>query len=325
MKPFQFTRPESRDAALGSATQQSAYIAGGTNLLDLMKKHIHQPDKLLDVTSALPSTIETTGGGIRIGAMVRNSTLTEDATVIQRFPLIAKAILKGASPQIRNMASVGGNLMQRTRCPYFYDTQLPCNKRAPGSGCGALKGFNRTAAIVGYSESCVAVHPSDLCVALSALDADVEIITKGHTQSTIPFSDFHRLPGNSPERDNTLPDSALITAVSVPDNPYAQYNTYLKLRDRDSYAFALVSVAAAMHIEAGIIRSARLASGGVAHKPWRWYSAEEYLQGKAPTEDHFMRAAEIAIRDVKPLEHNAFKVPMLKGAILTALNQCMNA
>lgn len=299
------------------------YISGGTNLVDLMKKHIHQPEKLIDLTEALSSEITSINDGIRIGAMVRNSALAEDSRILDKFPLLSKAILKGASPQIRNMASTGGNLLQRTRCPYFYDTTLPCNKRNPGSGCGALKGNNRMSAVVGYSDHCVAVHPSDMCVALVALDAKVEILKPDSSIEMMDFEDFHRLPGDNPQKDNNLPDGAIITAIEIPDNSFSKNYEYLKLRDRESYAFALISVAAALELSGNSIKEARLASGGVAHKPWRWKEAESFLVGKSATEENFAKAAEIAIQNIKPLEDNKFKSPMLKGAIQQSLSNCL--
>ncbi|HMK04467.1 MAG TPA: xanthine dehydrogenase family protein subunit M, partial [Ferruginibacter sp.] len=272
MRPFVFVRPSNASQALTRKNNSTQFIAGGTNLLDLMKKDITQPDTVLDITSVSSNTVRSTGKGISIGAMVRNSAAATHADIISRFPLVAKAILAGASPQIRNMASTGGNLLQRTRCPYFYDITLPCNKRKPGSGCSAFNGSNRMSAIVGWSEQCVAVHPSDLCVALAALDASVVVTGKDQKNTVIPFKDFHRLPGTSPERDNNLPANAMIQSVEIPDNPFFKNYAYLKLRDRDSYAFALVSVAAALQLNNNRIVEARLASGGVAHKPWRWYA-----------------------------------------------------
>ncbi len=324
MRPFSFSRTENAAKAVASKKDQAQFIAGGTNLVDLMKKHIAQPDVLIDITGSLSDKIETANKGIRIGAMVRNSALATDSKILSQYPLIAKAVLAGASPQIRNMASTGGNLLQRTRCPYFYDTTSPCNKRKPGSGCSALKGENRMSAIVGYSDQCVAVHPSDLCVALAALDASVNIINKQQQKTTIAFKDFHRLPGDQPQTDNKLPANALITSIDIASNPFHKNNAYLKLRDRDSYAFALVSVAAALDLQGNKITDARLASGGVAHKPWRWYAAEAYLKGKEATPVHFEKAAAIAIDGLKPLSGNAFKVPMLRGAIITALQNCLS-
>lgn len=320
MKPFTFSRATDLRSAVPTEPNTTV-IAGGTNLLDLMKKHIQQPDALVDITAALPTTIERDGkAGLRIGAMARNTAVATHPLVTERYPLLAQAILQGASPQIRNMASTGGNLMQRTRCPYFYDPALPCNKRAPGSGCGALRGHHRTAAVIGYSEACVAVHPSDMCVALVALDAQVEI-TDGNNVRMMPFAEFHRLPSEAPERDNNLPAGHLIQAVRLPDNDFADHSAYVKVRDRDSYAFALVSVAAALEIKRGKIKQARLASGGVAHKPWRWLAAEQFLRKQSPSVAVFERAADLALADAQPLTDNAYKIPMLRGSIITALKQ----
>ncbi|BAV07030.1 xanthine dehydrogenase YagS FAD-binding subunit [Filimonas lacunae] len=325
MKPFTLRKPNDVKQALSGKRSGEQFIAGGTNLVDLMKKHITEPEALLDVSAALSNTIQTTAGGIRIGAMARNSHVAGHADIQAHFPLLSKAILAGASPQIRNMASTAGNLLQRTRCPYFYDITLPCNKRKPGSGCGALQGENRMQAIAGYSEQCVAVHPSDMCVALAALDATVVITDAAHKTSTIPFAQFHRLPGTTPDKDNNLPAHALITAVDIPNNAFYKNYAYLKVRDRTSYAFALVSVAAALQLNGSRIIAARLASGGVAHKPWRWQEAEAYLQGKEANAATFSEAAAIAVRSTKPLSQNGFKVPMLQGAIATALQNCLTA
>lgn len=269
MRPFTFQKPGNISQAIAAKKDTSSFLAGGTNLLDLMKKHIAQPSQVLDINTALSDRIETIPGGLRIGAMVRNSVAAGNELVLGGYPLVSKALLAGASPQIRNMASMGGNLLQRTRCPYFYDSALPCNKRQPGTGCGALTGENRMSAIVGHNTQCVAVHPSDLCIALVALDAKVLCRGKNNKETVIPFRDFHSLPGISPEKDNTLPANAVITAIDLPSNRFNKNFSYLKLRDRESYAFALVSVAAALHLDGNRIVEARLASGGVAHKPWR--------------------------------------------------------
>ena len=322
MKPFQFKTSETLDAILAMNNGYSDVIAGGTNQIDLMKKHISQPNTLIDVTKALSAEIEFSKKGLTIGAMVRNTQLTTNGVILDNYPLIAKAVLAGASPQIRNMASSAGNLLQRTRCPYFYDNALPCNKRNPGSGCGALKGDNRMAAIVGYSNQCVAVHPSDFCIALAALDAKVEIVEKDKKSRTIPFNEFHRLPGSNAQRDTNLPDGAIITAIHLPKNKF-NHSNYLKIRDRTSYAFALISVAAALQLKGNTIKKARLASGGVAHKPWRWFEAEDYLKGKPATEEHFKEAGRIACKDLKPLSDNGFKVPMLEAAVVTSLKDCL--
>lgn len=324
MRPFDFIKTESVSNALSQKKVTGQYVAGGTNLIDLMKKNIAQPDSLLDVTSSLSRKIDKKSDSIEIGAMVRNTALTTDENILSDFPLISKAVLAGASPQIRNMASTAGNLLQRTRCPYFYEITTPCNKRKPGSGCSAIGGENRMNAIVGYSENCVAVHPSDLCVALAALEATVHFTGKNLRKDSIDFKDFHKLPGSTPEKDNTLPENALITSVSINENQFNKNFSYVKVRDRDSYAFALVSVAAALQLKNNKIVDARLASGGVAHKPWRWYDAEKFLRGKEPTKDNFEKASSIALKDLKPLSNNAFKVNMLKGAIETALQDCIN-
>ncbi|RZK92987.1 MAG: xanthine dehydrogenase family protein subunit M [Pedobacter sp.] len=324
MRPFLFSKTTALDQALAKKNATTQFIAGGTNLVDLMKKHIAEPESLVDITSTLSTKIEPTAKGLQIGAMVRNTALANDATILAKYALVSKAVLAGASPQIRNMASTGGNLLQRTRCPYFYDITTPCNKRKPGSGCSAIAGENRMNAIVGYSEQCVAVHPSDLCVALAALDATVIARDKTGKSVSIPFKDFHRLPGTTPNLDNNLSANAIIQSVHLNENPFAKNYAYVKLRDRDSYAFALVSVAAALNLSGNKIIEARLASGGVAHKPWRWLEVEQFLKGKTANAATFEAAANIAIKGLKPLAHNGFKVPMLKGAIETALQQCLN-
>lgn len=325
MKPFNFFKQTTLSKILTQKNSNSFFIAGGTNLVDLMKKNIAQPDELIDISEAVSKKIESTTTGLRIGALVSNSAVADDALVLKSFPLLAKAILAGASPQIRNMASSGGNLLQRTRCPYFYDLTAPCNKRNVGSGCSALDGENRMSAIIGYSPECIAVHPSDFCVALAALDANVIIKDKTLKEKRIPFKDFHRLPGNTPQLDNNLPANTIIEFIDVPSNSFNKNFSYLKLRDRESYAFALISVAAALHLNGNIIVEARLASGGVAHKPWRWYQAENYLKGKIANEENFAKAANLACQDVKPLAHNGFKKDMLRGAISTALQNCLTA
>lgn len=324
MRPFLFSKSNASNQALAKKKSNAQFIAGGTNLVDLMKKHIALPEALIDISTAVPATITTTAEGVKIGAMASNSAVAAHPLIASKFPLVAKAILAGASPQIRNMASMGGNLLQRTRCPYFYDITTPCNKRNPGSGCSAINGENRMSAVVGYSNQCIAVHPSDLCVALAALEATVLVIDKANKTQTIAFKDFHRLPDNHPERDNHLPADALIHSIALSNNSFAKHCSYVKLRDRDSYAFALVSVAAGLNLNGNQIIEARLASGGVAHKPWRWLEAEQFLKGKAATPENFEAAANIAIKGLKPQTHNAFKIPMLKGAIETALQQCLN-
>lgn len=324
MRPFNFEKVNSGAEASAAKSQNKQFVAGGTNLVDLMKKNITQPDILIDITKALSNTIEHQNKGVTIGAMASNTKVATDKKILRDFPLLAKAILAGASPQIRNMASSAGNLLQRTRCPYFYDVTMPCNKRKPNSGCSAIEGENRMSAVAGYNNQCVAVHPSDFCVGLSALDATVTAVTKEKTEIKIPFSDFHKLPENTPWLDNNLPHDAVITNIEIPGNAFSKHSAYVKIRDRTSYAFALISVAAAIDLEGKNIKDVRLSSGGVAHKPWRWYKAEEFLRGKQATEAVFEEAAKLAVRDLKPLSDNAYKIPMLQGAIVTALKNCIS-
>lgn len=319
MKPFKYHKPATIADALRKADGQSVYIAGGTNQVDLMKKQIHQPDALIDLSTAVSDEIISKRKGIEIGAMVTNDRLSTDPLLQKHFPLMGQAVLAGASPQIRNMATTGGNLLQRTRCPYFYNTALPCNKREPGTGCGAMKGDHSGGAIIGYSDHCVAVHPSDLCVALTALDAEVCIIQPNGKEEKIAFGDFHKLPNTYPEKDNILPDQAVIKSIFLPYNKWNKNFNYLKLRERTSYAFALVSVAAALEIKDGKIKKARLASGGVAHKPWRWKEAEDFLIDKEPIREHFKTAAKLCVDQTKPLQQNQYKVMLLMGAVETAL------
>lgn len=321
MSPFSYARPVTLEDALQQVGPQTRFIAGGTNLIDLMKENVERPQHLIDIT-ALPlhEVSETAEGGLLIGALVRNSDLAWQAQIEQRYPLLVQAILAGASPQLRNMATTGGNLLQRTRCPYFYDTATPCNKRQPGSGCSAQTGFNRSHAILGASEHCVATHPSDLCVALAALQAQVHVRgPQGARQ--IAFADFHRLPGDTPERDTTLVADELITAVELPASGFARHSHYLKVRDRESYAFALVSVAAALEFEGTVIREARIALGGVAHKPWRRPDAEAALVGKAATPANFQRAADLLLDGAVPLAHNGFKLTLARHALVRALSR----
>jgi xanthine dehydrogenase YagS FAD-binding subunit len=319
MKQFQYVRPASQAAVLDAISKPgSKIIAGGTNLVDLMKKGVMSPDKLVDINNLPLNTINTSPEGLHIGALTLNSVLSENSLVLDKHPLLSMALKAGASPQLRNMATVGGNMMQRTRCAYFYDTTMPCNKRTPGTGCGAMGGYNRMHAIFGASPQCIAVHPSDMCVALAALDATVTIAGK-KGQRRIPFTEFHRLPGEHPEMDNHLAAGEMILGVDIPDNNFAKNSYYLKVRDRQSYAFALVSVAAALDIQNGIIKQARLAMGGVAHKPWRLFDAEKFLAGKAPTEENFNKAAQLAMQGAKAREHNAFKLKLAPAAIAEAL------
>jgi xanthine dehydrogenase YagS FAD-binding subunit len=304
-----------------AANPAARFIAGGTNLLDLMKEHVERPSQLIDI-SRLPlnGIEETADGGVRIGALVPNSDLAYHPLIEARYPLVSSAILAGASAQLRNMASVGGNLMQRTRCAYFYDTTTPCNKRSPGSGCSAIGGHNRNHAILGASESCIATYPSDMCVALAALDARV-FMTGPSGERSMPLAQFHRLPEDKPQLDNNLGAGEIITAVELPARGFHAHFSYLKIRDRLSYAFALVSVAAALDMEGGRIREARLALGGVAHKPWRNADAEAALLGQAANETSFARAADVLLREARPHSHNAFKVELARRAIVRTLSQ----
>ncbi len=325
MKRFTYQRVQSLQEATQTLTQaKTVAIAGGTNLLDRMKVFLDEPDQLIDISRLNFNQITSTSqGSLRIGALVRNTQLADDVTVRQNYPLLSRAILSGASQQIRNLATIGGNILQRTRCPYYYDTGFACNKRKPGSGCPAATGLNRMNAILGASDQCVAVHPSDMCVALAALDAIVEIEgSKGKRQ--IPFTDLHRLPGNQPQFDTVLQPSELITAVILPPMSSAKSGVYLKLRDRTSYAFALVSVAAIVEMSQNKIKTVRLALGGVAHKPWRATTAEQFLIGKSVDDATIQQAANLALQGAKPLEHNGFKVEMTKRAIRRAIGISAN-
>src|SRR6202040_3830179 len=297
------------------------FIAGGTNLIDLMKEDVERPSRLIDI-SRLPlgAVEETPDGGVRIGALVPNADLAHHPLIARRYPMLASAILAGASAQLRNMASTGGNLLQRTRCYYFYDTATPCNKREPGSGCSARNGLNRMHAILGTSEDCIATHPSDMCVALAALDAKVHVAGPGGERA-MAFADFHRLPGTTPQRDTNLQPDEIVTAVELPAQGFAKNYTYLKIRDRLSYAFALVSVAAALELDGDRIKQARLALGGVAHKPWRDADVEAGLRGQTANRATFAQAADQVLRDAKGFAHNAFKIELARKAIVRALTQ----
>lgn len=299
--------------------KRAKFIAGGTNLMDLMKRGVETPEAIIDITRLPLKQIEKKNGKISIGALAANSVLSEDKIITEQYPLLSLALKAGASPQLRNMATVGGNMMQRTRCPYYYDTTMPCNKRVPSTGCGALEGYNRMHAIFGTSSDCIAVHPSDMCVALVALDATVQI-QDGSKIRTIPFADFHRLPGSNPEQDNTMQAGEIILGIELPDSSrFATHNSYVKIRDRNSYAFALVSVAASMEKNGNTIKEARLAMGGVAHKPWRLKEAEAFLKNKNASEENFKKAADLALQGAKAFKHNAFKIQMSKNAIVEAL------
>ncbi len=321
MRPFQYTRASDVAAAVAAAREpDSMFLGGGTNLVDLMKMGVERPVALIDITRIPLTSIEEHEGGVRIGAMARNTDAAVHPLIRERYPVLSEALLSGASQQLRNMATMGGNLMQRTRCYYFYDpTYRECNKRVPGSGCAALQGFNRIHAILGASPQCIAVNPSDMCVALAALEAVIQVQGPRGTRS-IPMADFHRLPGNTPQIDTNLKPGELITAIDLPAMPYATRSHYLKVRDRNSYAFALVSVAAVLDIDGGgIIRHARLALGGVALKPWRVPAAERVLEGKKPGEAAYREAAEIVVRGAVPHRHNAFKVELARRSVVRAL------
>jgi xanthine dehydrogenase YagS FAD-binding subunit len=320
---FQYSRAaDVADAVRQIAADPTAkFIAGGTNLIDLMKEDVERPSRLIDISRLpLKSIEETADGGLRIGALVPNSDLAYHPLIERRYPLLASAILAGASQQLRNMASTGGNLLQRTRCYYFYDTATPCNKRQPGSGCPAINGLNRMHAILGASEACIATHPSDMCVALAALAAKVHV-TGPDGERTIAFADFHRLPETTPERDTNLDANEIVTAVELPKHGFAAHYSYLKIRDRLSYAFALVSIAAALKLEGDTIKEARLALGGVAHKPWRDVKVEAALRGRAANHAAFTHAADLLLRDAEGYAHNSFKIELARRAIVRALTQ----
>ncbi len=316
-----------RASCVGEALQEVAgdanakFIAGGTNLIDLMKMDVERPTKVIDITRLPLKRVERTpGGGLRIGALVRNTDLAYHPLVEQRYPVLADAIMAGASQQLRNMASTGGNLLQRTRCAYFYDIATPCNKREPGSGCSAIEGQNRMHAILGGSEACIATHPSDMCVALAMLDAKVHVGSASGDR-VIAFADFHRLPGDTPQRDTHLNAGEIITAVELPPKGFATNYTYLKIRDRLSYAFALVSVAVGLELDGDTIKEGRFALGGVAHKPWRDPQAEAVLRGQPAHAATFARAAGVVLRDARGYAHNTFKIDLARRCIVRALTQ----
>ena len=322
MMPFVYRRAASIDEAVRLGGEDgSVFIGGGTNLLDLMKGGVATPQRLIDVSRLKMAEItELPDGGVRIGASARNSDAANHPLIRTRYPLLAQALLAGASPQLRNMATVGGNLLQRTRCPYFYDIAFEhCNKRKPGSGCDALEGLHRNHAVLGASDACIATHPSDMCVALAALRAQVRV-RGARDERVIAMSDFHRLPGDTPQRDTALEPGELITAVDLPRSPFAAHAHYLKVRDRASYAFALVSVAAALDIADGTVRDAALALGGVAHRPWRVPQAERALVGRPLSADAMQAAADAALQGARPRPHNKFKVELARRSIVRALS-----
>jgi len=320
MQPFEFITAADERQALAAAAR-AKFLAGGTTLVDLMKLHVEQPAALVDI-NALPldEVEELPDGGVRVGGMVRNSDMAEHPLIRGRYPFLAEAIVSGASPQLRNMATTGGNLLQRTRCYYFRDTALPCQKREPGSGCGEFHGYNRIHAVLGGSEHCIATHPSDMCVALAALDAVVRVRGRGRERS-IRFADFHVLPGDRPEREHALEPDELIVAVDIPSMPFAVRSAYIKIRDRASYAFALASAAVALDVRDGAIHQARIALGGIATKPWRAHEAEAMLIGKSVDRGMYRAAADAALRGAVPRRHNAFKIELAKRTLVRALTR----
>ena len=321
MRPFRYERADDAAAAvqLLAAEPRAAFLAGGTNLVDLMRLGVERPELLIDVTGVTSDGVEALAdGGVRIGAGVRNSDLAADPVIRTRYPALAQALLAGATYQLRNLATTGGNLMQRTRCVYFQDVTKPCNKRAPGSGCAAREGYHRGLAVLGHSQSCVATNPSDMAVALAAFDAVVQVQGPAGVRE-IALTEFHRLPGDEPQRDTVLEHGELIVAIDLPALPIAARSRYRKVRDRASYAFALVSVAAAIDVEDGVVRDVRIALGGVAHKPWRATVAEAELRGGCADQESFGRAADAELAAAEPLPANAFKVPLARATIVRTL------
>jgi xanthine dehydrogenase YagS FAD-binding subunit len=330
MRPFKFTNTKTSSAAISllDKNPNASFLAGGTNLLDLMKEDVERPDELIDITRlelTAISAIKTgkNAGDVSIGGLGKNTDAANHPLIRKNYPLLTKAILAGASAQIRNMATNGGNLMQRTRCSYFYDTAMPCNKRSPGTGCAAMEGFNRMHSIFGWSEDCVAVYPSDMAVALSALNASINVMGQDGKTRSIAIDDFHRLPEKHPEKDNILNRGELITSIELPKNNFAAHSAYVKVRDRNSYAFALVSVAAGLVLDGNKIVSAHIAMGGVAHKPWKAFKAEAYLKGKTATVENFRLAAAAEMNDAKPLSHNKFKIELGKNTMISALEMAL--
>ena len=327
MRPFKYTTAATATAAVKimKDTPNSKLLAGGTNLVDLMKEDVERPAVLVDINNTHLNEIKSLPGkGLSVGSLCTNAETANNELVRTAYPLLTQAILSGATAQIRNMATNGGNLNQRTRCPYFYEVSMPCNKRNPGSGCAALQGENRTHAILGWSQNCVATNPSDMCVALAALDAVVKTQNPNGKTRSIPFPSYHRLPGELPQKDNNLELNEMVTSIEIPANNFANNSYYLKVRDRSSYAFALVSVAAALELQGNAIKQVRIALGGVAHKPWRATLAEKYLTGKVASEANFNAAAAAEMKLAKPLEHNQFKVELATKAITRALMRSMN-
>ncbi|AGL20109.1 xanthine dehydrogenase family protein subunit M [Actinoplanes sp. N902-109] len=321
MKTFEYTPVTDVGSAVAALTGGAAFLAGGTNLVDLMKLGVATPDVLVDINRLpLHDVTELPGGGLRIGANVRNSDLAAHPRVRHDYPVLSEALLNGASGQLRNMASTGGNLLQRTRCRYFMDMTKPCNKHEPGSGCPAREGDHRNLAILGASEHCVATHPSDMAVALAALDATVRV-TGPDGEREVPVTELHRLPGDTPHLDTVLRPGELITAVELPASDLARVSAYRKARDRASYAFAVGSVAAALQVEDGVVRDVRLAFGAVAHKPWRAYEAERALRGRQAVRDSFLAAADVELAAAVPLRDNAFKLTLIRNLVASTLEQ----
>ncbi len=325
MRPFKYTKANDGPSAVKtvSANENARYLSGGTNILDLMKEDVARPDELVDINELKISEIRSTPTGLSLGALAKNTDTANHPLVRQNYPMLSRAILAGASEQIRNMATNGGNVMQQVRCLYFYDIAVPCNRREPGSGCSAIGGLNRTYAIFGWSENCVAVNPSDMAVALAALDAKVSIKSADGKSRSIPFSELHRLPGDAPHDDKALAHGELITSIELPKNNFAANSYYLKVRDRASYSFALVSVAAGLELAGKKIKQARIALGGVANKPWRAFEAEKFLAGKTASRENFKQAAELEMKNAKPLEHNEYKVELSRRAIVRALERAL--
>jgi xanthine dehydrogenase YagS FAD-binding subunit len=324
---FAYTRASDVPSAVRAVTadRDRVFIAGGTNLIDLMKENVARPAHLVDISRLPLNRIEALpNGGLRLGALVTNADTAYNAEVERRYPILSRAILAGASAQLRNMATNGGNLLQRTRCYYFYDTSTPCNKRDPGVGCSAINGFNRIHAILGTSDGCIAVHPSDMCVALAALEAVVHVTGKDG-ERTIPLGEFHRLPGETPQIDTNLRPGEIITSIDLPAEGFADHYAYLKVRDRTSYAFALVSVAAALAMDGDRITETRLVLGGVAHKPWRNLDVEAMLNGIKATRDHFEAVGEAIVRGAKGFGHNTFKIELARRAVVRALQHAARA
>lgn len=324
MRPFTYTKvSQTKEASTALKTKSTALIAGGTNLLDLMKLDVVHPEHVVDINKLSLSNVSDQDGGIMIGALARNSDLAHNKLVIERTPMLSQALLSGASAQVRNMASVGGNLLQKTRCYYYRNSTMPCNKRQPGSGCPAIEGYNRIHAILGGSKSCIASNPSDMAVAMVALDAIIyiESSTEGKgSKRQVPITKFYTLPGAHPEKETVLQEGEIITAVEIPKSSISvsKHSAYLKVRDRSSFAFALVSAACALEKSGGVIKSARLALGGVGTIPWRCVESEKFLQGKAATKENFKAAAELALKGAEVLKHNKFKVELCKRTIVKA-------